>query len=551
MRGMNQNRLLAGAIALALTLAGAGPALAESVEKLLKKGTELGRQKRYAEAAELFESALKQEPGNLRALYAYALALTRQGRLNDARAIVSRLGRIDPEKAAHLRGEIEKHPGSETAIGSLTAGLRLASAEARQKACEARKKILLGAMELYFMDHPGATLSGDIQATLCADGLLKERYACPGGGELNITITDGIANITCPHHPPLEMKLDMGPVKPTASTPSDSSGMSDSAPAAPEVTAKSLNVPTSGGAPAPVPDPEEEELVAMLSKGMMKLKNRRTGDIVVNGPEADSIGGGVTVIRDGMCGFMRGGLTGYFDMTGSEVIPPTFERGKPFSEGAAAVMKGRLWGYIDKSGSWTIEPRFVSANDFSEGKAFVKTNAKTGFIGPDGKYLFLVDADSAGGFRQNRCRITLGNSNGYIDEKGSIVIPPSFRQAGEFAEGLAPVKTESGLWGFIDPAGKMVVQPQFEDVCSSGRGVLLRCFSDGLIPVKKDGLWGYMNPSGDLAIPCRFTTAHPFRNGAADVLEGRNSYFIGTDGEEIVTPNRPSVPPPPPPPPQR
>lgn len=541
MRVMNQDRLLAGAVALALTLAGAGPALAESVEELLKKGTELGRQKRYAEAAERFESALKQEPGNLRALYAYGLALTRQGRLSDARAVVSRLGKIDPAKAANLRGEIEQQPGSETAIGSLTAGLRLASAEARQKACEARKKILLGAMELYCMDHPGATLSGDIQATLRADGLLKERHACPEGGKLNITITDGVANIACPHHPPLEMKLDMGPAMPTASISPDPSGAGDSAPAAPEVAAKSPDVPTSGRAPAP----EEEELVAMLSKGTMKLKNRRTGDIVVNGPEADSIGGGVTVIRDGMCGFMRGGLTGYFDMTGSEVIPPSFERGKPFSEGVAAVMKGRLWGYINKSGSWTIEPRFVSADDFSEGKAFVKTNAKTGFIGPDGTYLFMVEADSAGVFRQNRCRIILGNSNGYIDEKGSIVIPPSYRQGGEFAEGLAPVKTENDTWGFIDSTGKMVVQPQFEDVCSSGRGVLLRCFSEGLIPVKKDGLWGYMNPSGDLVIPCRFTTAHPFRNGAAEVLEGRNSYFIGTDGEEIVTPNRPSVPPPP------
>ncbi|GEM_PF-3264318 len=533
MRDMNHTRLLMGAAALALVLAAPAPALAETVEELVKKGTELGRQKQYAEAANIFELALKQDPGNVRALYAYGLALTRQGRLNDARAVVSRLEPSDPAKAAQLRGELEKLPAKETAIGSLTAGLRLAATDARQKACAARKKILLGAMEMYFMDHSDATLSGDIQATLLADGLLKERYTCPTDGQITVAFSDGIAKITCPHHPPLEMKLDTGNPMPGGQVPAAPTGMNPVAP-------KTLT-------PAPTTSaPEEEELIVMLSKGTMKLKDRRTGDIVVNGPEADSIGG-VTVIRDGMCGFTREGLTGYFDLSGSEVIPPSFERGKPFSEGVAAVMKGRLWGFIDKTGAWKIEPGFVHADEFSEGKAFVKTNAKSGFIGPDGKFLFRVEADSAGPFRQNRCRITVGDKHAFIDEKGQIVVPPTFNRAGEFGEGLAPVKTENGLWGFIDPSGKMAVQPQFEDVCSSDRGVLLKTFSGGLIPVKKDGLWGYMNPAGELVIPCRFTTAHPFRNGAAEVLEGQNAFFIGPDGEEIVTPNRPSVPPPPPP----
>jgi len=549
MRKTNHHQLIAGVVAFALAVAGAGLAFAESVDELLKKGTELGRQKRYADAADLFESALKQEPANLRALYAYGLALTRLGRLSDARAVVSRLEPLDPAKATQLRGELEKLPVTETAIGSLTAGLRLASAEARQKACAARKKILLGAMEMYFMDHPGATMSGDIQATLLAEGLLKERYTCPADSPFTITIKDGIANVTCPHHQPLEMRLDTGNPMPGSQVPAVPSGMD-------VVTTKTPDTPPKSTAardttPAPTTSaPEEEELVVMLSKGTMKLKDRRTGDIVVNGPEADSIGG-VTVVRDGMCGFTREGLTGYFDLSGSEVIPPSFERGKPFSEGVAAVMKGRLWGFIDKTGAWKIKPGFVHADDFSEGKAFVKTNAKMGFIGPDGKFLFQVDADSAGPFRQNRCRITVGDKHAFIDEKGQIVVPPTFSRAGEFGEGLAPVKTDTGLWGFIDLSGKMAVQPQFEDVCSSGRGVLLKTFSNGLIPVKKDGLWGYMNPAGELAIPCRFTTAHPFRNGAAEVLEGQNAFFIGPDGEEIVTPNRPSVPPPPPPPPPR
>ncbi|PSO79918.1 MAG: hypothetical protein BRC51_06045 [Cyanobacteria bacterium SW_12_48_29] len=42
-----------------------------------------------------------------------------------------------------------------------------------------------------------------------------------------------------------------------------------------------------------------------------------------------------------------------------------------------------------------------------------------------------------------------------------MVINPQFDYAGEFSEGLAPIKI-SDKWGYIDKTGEMVINPQFD-----------------------------------------------------------------------------------------
>src|SRR5688572_1195390 len=50
---------------------------------------------------------------------------------------------------------------------------------------------------------------------------------------------------------------------------------------------------------------------------------------------------------------------------------------------------------------------------------------------------------------------------GYIDSTGKVVIPPKYKSAGEFSEGLAPVR-ENGYYGYIDESGKYVLHPQYD-----------------------------------------------------------------------------------------
>ena len=46
---------------------------------------------------------------------------------------------------------------------------------------------------------------------------------------------------------------------------------------------------------------------------------------------------------------------------------------------------------------------------------------------------------------------------------------------------------QSGRWGFVDPNGKLVINPQFDEAES---------FANGLARVKMDGRFGYVNASG-------------------------------------------------------
>lgn len=51
---------------------------------------------------------------------------------------------------------------------------------------------------------------------------------------------------------------------------------------------------------------------------------------------------------------------------------------------------------------------------------------------------------------------------GFKDKAGKIVIDPLFQEAGNFIEGLAPVKIKN-MWGYIDINGNFVIKPRFKE----------------------------------------------------------------------------------------
>ena len=64
---------------------------------------------------------------------------------------------------------------------------------------------------------------------------------------------------------------------------------------------------------------------------------------------------------------------------------------------------------------------------------------------------------------------------GFIDKSGKVVIEPQFDNVSAFSEGLAKVEKD-GKWGFIDKNGKVVFEPQFDFVFD---------FSEGLAKVRR------------------------------------------------------------------
>jgi hypothetical protein len=158
-----------------------------------------------------------------------------------------------------------------------------------------------------------------------------------------------------------------------------------------------------------------------------------------------------------------GGKWGFIDKTGKVAITPQFDDADDFSEdlapvairtttrtpnpaGGDIIQTVYRWGYIDKTGKVVIQPQFDWASPFREGLAAVSVHHNVG------------ERDSSG--RESAKYIC---KYGYIDKAGKVVIEPTFDSASSFQDGLACVgiKDDSNEYktGYIDRTGKYVWPP--------------------------------------------------------------------------------------------
>jgi len=115
---------------------------------------------------------------------------------------------------------------------------------------------------------------------------------------------------------------------------------------------------------------------------------------------------------------------------------------------------------------------------------------------------------------------------GYVNAAGKFVLEPQYEEALPFADFLAPVKQE-GKWGFINGEGKFVIEPRYEDAF---------LFSDQAAAVKEGGKWGFINRSGKFLVEPKYEDAAIFRQGLAAVKWEGKWGFIDKTGEMMVPP---------------
>lgn len=135
---------------------------------------------------------------------------------------------------------------------------------------------------------------------------------------------------------------------------------------------------------------------------------------------------------------------------------------------------------------------------------------------------------------------------GYINETGKLILNLQFDYAGEFNEGLAPVRVpgdETYKYGYINTQGEFVIQPQF------GNAQKFQDVSGKLLAlVNYGGKYGFIDNSGNFAIPAQFDFASSFspeynvsRASAylpklAKVKVGDKWGFIDSAGNYVVNP---------------
>lgn len=96
---------------------------------------------------------------------------------------------------------------------------------------------------------------------------------------------------------------------------------------------------------------------------------------------------------------------------------------------------------------------------------------------------------------------------GFVDAAGKVVVEPIYDEVSDFASGLAAVSVDK-KWGFIDKSGALRIPMQYEWVDP---------FSEGLSAVHLDDTYGYIDPDNRLVIPAIYKRAGPFKHGVAVV----------------------------------
>ncbi|HYL98798.1 MAG TPA: WG repeat-containing protein, partial [Blastocatellia bacterium] len=299
---------------------------------------------------------------------------------------------------------------------------------------------------------------------------------------------------------------------------------------------------------------------------------------------------GLIVTKSGVHGW------GYINQRGEMAVPPRFRGGQVFSDGLAAIevesedptndLIPPKWGYINKTGKIVIEPRFTRAFPFQDGLAYVEMGDDvSGYIDKTGRLVtrtsFAGDRADSGTtheFSEGLAAVESNGFVGFIDRTGAMVIEPQFLSAGDFSDGLAPVRFARSLgttgWGYIDRSGKTVIPPQFAEaepfsdglaligvagkpevidksgsvamsitlgyIDKSGKIVIApkysraNDFSEGLAAVGLDSGWGYIDHQGQMVIEPNFASARPFSNGVAGVERGNEWGFIDKTGAFVI-----------------
>ncbi|HMX56709.1 MAG TPA: WG repeat-containing protein [Leptospiraceae bacterium] len=218
------------------------------------------------------------------------------------------------------------------------------------------------------------------------------------------------------------------------------------------------------------------------------------------------------------------------------------------AQGQGLYANSNRTGCVNESGTIQVPPRFWRIGEFSEGVAFAQTlGGNSGLIDINGKWISVLPALDIEPFSSDLAQFTDSTGyHGYIDRRGNVSLPPVYESAGNFNDGVAPVRRRSEKTTYIRKDGSRAFQNDFElgydfseglaavswstneafidrtgKVVFGGKYRYGSRFSEGLVSYSDSGshLMGYVDRSGNVQIPARYTAAYDFKEGLAAVKQ--------------------------------
>jgi hypothetical protein len=137
-------------------------------------------------------------------------------------------------------------------------------------------------------------------------------------------------------------------------------------------------------------------------------------------------------------------------------------------------------------------------------------------------------------------RFIENGKTGYIDPTGKVIVKPTAvfnvrdNSGGEFHEGVARVNDPDGAYRFVDRSGRLLFKT----------GYFTGDFSEGVATSAEDRvgrtpLWGFVNRAGKFVIESRYSSAHKFAEGLAAVSTSwapGNTGYIDHSGSFVIPP---------------
>jgi WG repeat protein len=147
--------------------------------------------------------------------------------------------------------------------------------------------------------------------------------------------------------------------------------------------------------------------------------------------------------------------------------------GVPFSVNGVTdtniVPKGN-WGLVDRSGAWIRRPEFLAIRVFDNTESrfmWAKTDTVWGLLRPDLSWQAQPRFEQVGPIHDGLAVVVLNHRWGFVDAAGGIVIEPQFDYAFYFSGPYAPVKM-NGLFGLVGRTGAWVVEPKYDMLFPGG-----------------------------------------------------------------------------------
>ena len=120
---------------------------------------------------------------------------------------------------------------------------------------------------------------------------------------------------------------------------------------------------------------------------------------------------------------------------------------------------------------------------------------------------------------------------GYIDSTGKQIIPPKYKVAGYFYEGLAYAALPEEKMGYINKEDVNIIKGKYEGATN---------FNEGFSSVLDDEDWGVINAKGEMVIEPKYASMLIFHNGLAKFKLERGLFstygFIDTKGDTVMYP---------------